>query len=77
MAILHVRDVSDDTMATLKRRAARAGQSVQAYVRQLLDADATTLTNAEAAARAREIAAGSSVDADDVVAAVAAARERG
>jgi plasmid stability protein len=75
MATIHVRDVSDSTVTTLKVRAARAGQSLQAYVRQLLESEATTLTPEEAAERARDIAARSEVTADDVVDVITAMRE--
>jgi plasmid stability protein len=70
MATIHVREVSDDAVVTLKVRAARAGQSLQAYVRQLLEREAATITPEEAAERARAIAARSSVTADDVVDAI-------
>ena len=75
MATIHVREVSNDAVVTLKVRAARAGQSLQAYVRQLLEREAATITPEEAAERARAIAARSSVTADDVVEAVADTRE--
>jgi plasmid stability protein len=75
MATIHVREISDDTLVTLKVRAARAGQSLQAYVRQLLEGEAATLTPEEAAERARGIAARSSVTADDVVEAISEMRE--
>jgi antitoxin FitA len=75
MATIHVRDISDDTLTTLKVRAARAGQSLQAYVRQLLESEAVTLSPEEAAERARAIAARSTVTADDVVDAIAEMRE--
>jgi hypothetical protein len=52
-----------------------AGQSLQAYVRQLLESEAATLTPEEAAERARAIAARSTVTADDVVDAIAEMRE--
>ncbi len=76
MGTIHVRDVPDDTILTLKLRATRAGQSLQAYIRQLLDREAATLTTEEAAHRARAIAARSSVTADDVVTVIAEMRER-
>ena len=75
MAIIHVRDVSEGTLTTLKVRAARSGQSLQGYVRQLLEREAAVLTPEEAAERARTIAARSSVTADDVTEAIAAMRE--
>ena len=75
MAIIHVRDVSDGTVTTLKVRAARSGQSLQGYVRQLLEREAAVLTPEEAADRARTIAARSAVTADDVTEAIAAMRE--
>lgn len=75
MATIHVRELTDDTVTTLKVRAARSGQSLQAYVRQLLEAEATTLTPEEAAERARTIAERSAVTADDVVKVIADMRE--
>jgi antitoxin FitA len=75
MAIIHVRDVSEATLTTLKVRAARSGQSLQGYVRQLLEREAAALTSEEAAERARAIAARSSVTADDVTETIAAMRE--
>jgi antitoxin FitA len=75
MAIIHVRDVSERTLTTLKVRAARSGQSLQGYVRQLLEREAAVLTPEEAAERARTIAARSAVTADDVTQAIAAMRE--
>ncbi len=75
MAIIHVRDVSDSTLRTLKIRAARSGQSLQAYVRRLLEREAALLTPDEAAEQARAIAARSRVTADDVTAAIAEMRE--
>ncbi len=62
-------------MTTLKVRAARSGQSLQSYVRQLLEGEAATLTPEEAAERARAIAARSSVTAEDVVEAIDRMRE--
>lgn len=76
MPTLHVREVPEQTVHTLKVRAARSGQSLQAYVRQLLDREAALLTAEEAAAHARTIAERSTVAVDDVVAAIADARHR-
>jgi plasmid stability protein len=75
MPAIHVRDVSDDALTTLKVRAAKSGQSLQSYVRQLLEHEIEILTPEEAAERARTIAARSAVTADDVVNAVAEVRE--
>jgi antitoxin FitA len=75
MATIHVRDVPENTVTTLKVRAARAGQSLQAYVRQLLDTEAGALTPEEAAERARAIAARSKVTAGDVLDVIASVRE--
>jgi plasmid stability protein len=75
MATIHVRDVPESTLTTLKVRAARAGQSLQAYVRQLLDSEAETLTPEEAAEQARTIAARSRVTADDVTDTISAMRQ--
>jgi len=75
MAIIHVRDVPDSTLTTLKVRAARSGQSLQVYVRRLLEREAALLTPEEAAEQARLIAARSKVTAHDVTEAIAGMRE--
>jgi plasmid stability protein len=75
MATIHVRDVSESTLTTLKVRAARDGQSLQAYVRQLLDSEAAALTPEEAAEQARAIAARSRVTAEDVTDTISAMRQ--
>lgn len=67
MAALNVRDMSEETLTTLKVRAARAGQSLQSYVRHVLDEEAEMLTADEAADEARSIAERSAVSAEDVV----------
>ncbi|WCN06866.1 FitA-like ribbon-helix-helix domain-containing protein [Streptomyces sp. M92] len=66
MATIHVRDVPEDSLRTLKARAARTGQSLQNYVLQLLVSEAALLSPAEAAAEARAIASRGNVSADDV-----------
>jgi plasmid stability protein len=75
MATIHVRDVSESAVTTLKVRAARADQSLQAYVRQLLESEAAATSPQEAAERARDIAARSQVTADDVMDVITAMRE--
>jgi plasmid stability protein len=75
MSTIHVRDVSEGTVTTLKVRAARAGQSLQAYVRQLLESEAAATPPEEAAERARDIAARSEVTADDVIDVITTIRE--
>lgn len=75
MATIHVRDVPDSTLTTLKVRAARAGKSLQVYVRQLLETEAGALTPEEAAEQAREIAARSKVTAGDVLDVITSVRE--
>ncbi len=75
MATIHVRDVPESTVTTLKVRAARAGKSLQVYVRQLLETEAGALTPEEAAERARAIAARSKVTAGDVLDVIASVRE--
>jgi len=75
MATIHVRDVPESAVTILKVRAARAGQSLQAYVRQLLENEANAVTPQEAAERARDIAARSEVTADDVMDVITAMHE--
>ncbi|MER8196176.1 FitA-like ribbon-helix-helix domain-containing protein [Streptomyces microflavus] len=75
MATIHLREVPDETMTTLKVRAARSGQSLQAYLLQLLIGEAALLTPEEAAEQARGIAARGQVSADDVSDVLAEMRE--
>ncbi|PCG84905.1 hypothetical protein CIB93_17130 [Streptomyces sp. WZ.A104] len=75
MATIHLREVPDETVTTLKVRAARSGQSLQAYLLQLLMGEAALLTPEEAAEQARGIAARGQVTADDVSDALAELRE--
>ena len=75
MTTIYVRDVPESTLTTLKVRAAKAGQSLQAYLRQLLDSEAETLTPEEAAEQARTISARSKVTADDVTNAISEIRQ--
>lgn len=66
MAVVQVRDLPPDVAETLRVRAARANQSLQGYLLQLLVDHARTLTPGEAAERARDIAQRSSVMSLDV-----------
>lgn len=75
MATIHVRDVPEDTLTTLKVRAARTGQSLQSYLLQLLTGEAATLSPAEAAEKARSIASRGDVTADDVTDVIRGMRE--
>ncbi|MBO0788797.1 MAG: antitoxin [Actinobacteria bacterium] len=53
MTALTIRDVSDEAVRTMKVRAAQAGQSLQAYLRSLIEKEAAKPTVAEAVERAR------------------------
>lgn len=75
MAVIQVRDVPDATVTTLKVRAARSGQSLQAYLLHLLTGEAALLTPEGAAEQARAIAARGHVTADDVSDAIGEMRE--
>lgn len=75
MAVIHVREVPDETVTTLKVRAARSGQSLQAYPLHLLTGEAALLTPEEVAERARSIAARGHVTADDISDAIGEMRE--
>lgn len=66
MVKVQVRDVSDATHRVIKRRAVAAGQSLQEYLRTLLDDHAATPTVAEVMERVGH-RSGSSVSIDDVV----------
>lgn len=69
MVAITVRDVPDGVRDELAARAARAGQSLQEYLRGLLvaTADKPTVDEVLARARARVTATGVRVGADDIV----------
>jgi antitoxin FitA len=69
MTALTIRDVSDDAVRTMKLRAARNGQSLQAYVRGLIEREATKPTVAEAVEQARRTAT-ADVSTADILAAI-------
>ncbi|MFE5729746.1 antitoxin [Streptomyces sp. NPDC056528] len=54
MATLYVRDLSEEALTELKIRAARNRQSLQAYVRTLLEQEAATPSLDDVVARIRE-----------------------
>jgi len=64
MTALTIRDVSDDAVRTMKIRAAQAGQSLQAYLRGLIEKEAAKPTIAEAVERARREATANISTAD-------------
>ncbi|MEU4404482.1 hypothetical protein AB0F88_08155 [Streptosporangium sp. NPDC023963] len=51
MGIMQIRDVPEETERTLKARAEREGKSLTAYVRDLLNEEASTPTLDEVMAR--------------------------
>jgi antitoxin FitA len=75
MTALTIRDVSDDAVRTMKLRAARNGQSLQAYVRGLIEREATKPTVAEAVELARRTAT-ADVSTADILAAIDEGRAR-
>jgi plasmid stability protein len=75
MTAITIRDVPEDTLAALKAKAARSGQSLQAYLRDLVTRDATTPTLQESVARMRDTASADLSDVD-VSSLIAAGRER-
>lgn len=74
MTSLHIRDMPTDALRTLKARAARSGQSLQAYARALLVEEATLLSPEESLAAARDLAAHSAVTEDDIMNALESSR---
>jgi len=69
MTALTIRDVSDDAVRTMKIRAAQAGQSLQAYLRGLIEKEAAKPTVAEAVEQAgREATA--DISTADILAAI-------
>jgi antitoxin FitA len=75
MIALTIRDVSDDAVRTMKLRAARNGQSLQAYVRGLIEREATKPTVAEAVEQARRTAT-ADVSTADILTAIDEGRAR-
>ena len=73
MTALTIRDVSEDTVRIMKIRAAQAGQSLQAYLRGLIERAAAKPTVAEAVERARR-GATADIKAADILAAIDEAR---
>jgi antitoxin FitA len=69
MTALTIRDVSDDAVRTMKVRAARNGQSLQAYLRGLIEKEAARPTLAEAIERARGTAT-ADISTADILAAI-------
>ncbi|MCU1694411.1 MAG: hypothetical protein JWR34_474 [Mycobacterium sp.] len=69
MVAITVRDIPDGVRDELAARAARAGQSLQEYLRGLLvaTADKPTVDEVLARARARVAATGVRVGADDIL----------
>ncbi|MGN6678391.1 MAG: FitA-like ribbon-helix-helix domain-containing protein [Streptosporangiaceae bacterium] len=75
MTALTIRDVSDDAVRTMKVRAARNGQSLQAYLRGLIETEAAKPTIAEAVERARRSAT-ADISSADILAAIDEERAR-
>ncbi|HUC58169.1 MAG TPA: antitoxin [Streptosporangiaceae bacterium] len=75
MTALTIRDVSDDAVRTMKIRAAQAGQSLQAYLRGLIEREATRPTVTEAVERARSEAT-ASISTADILSAIDEGRAR-
>jgi plasmid stability protein len=71
MAAITVRNVPDEVRDVLATRAARAGQSLQEYLRSMLveTASRPSIEDVIARARARVEATGVRVDADSILAA--------
>jgi antitoxin FitA len=68
-----IRRIPDDTLATLKARAGQAGQSLQAYLWDIITREAARPTLTEVTRRAGA-EAGASLSADDVLGALDDAR---
>lgn len=69
MTALTIRDVSDDAVRTMKIRAAQAGQSLQAYLRGLIEREAAKPTIAQAVEQARRSAT-ADISTADILAAI-------
>jgi plasmid stability protein len=69
MSVLTIRDVPEDQIRVLKTRAAKAGQSLQAFMQEMIARETTKPTVAELAARL-EREATAEYSTDDVLAAI-------
>jgi antitoxin FitA len=69
MTALTIRDVSDEAVRTMKIRAAQAGQSLQGYLRSLIEKEAAKPTVAEAVEQARREAT-ANISTADILAAI-------
>ncbi len=69
MTALTIRDVSDDAVRIMKIRAAQAGQSLQAYLRGMIEKEAAKPTVAEAVEQARREAT-ANISTADILAAI-------
>ncbi len=67
--IIQVRDVDPATLVVLRDRARSLGQSLSAYLRDLMDADAAAETNAEVIARIARDREPVNLSMDDILAA--------
>jgi hypothetical protein len=67
--IVQVRDVDPATLAVLRERARSLGQSLSGYLRDLMDADAASETNAEVIARIARDREPVDLTMDDILAA--------
>ena len=78
MPLIQIRDVPEPVRDELARKAAAAGQSMQAYLLGELSklAERPSMAEIVARAQARARTTGSTVTMDDAVAAVRAARDR-
>ena len=74
MAILYIRDVSDEVADTLRRRAAAEGKSLSAFVATELTRLAHRPSNTEIVARLRDRDRAAAPTTDDILDAVAAGR---
>jgi plasmid stability protein len=70
MTDVSVREVSEETLSALRVRAAAKRQSLQAYIRDVLDREAYALSIEQAAREADRLASRANVTTDDVLAAI-------
>ena len=74
-SLLQIRDVSDEARRGLKARAAARGQSLNAYLLDIIDRETARPTVAEVLERAAQRAERANASATDVIAAARGERE--
>jgi plasmid stability protein len=75
-SLLQIRNVPDSTRRALKARAAARGESLNAYMLELLERETARPTTAEVLERARRRSERATISSREIIAAARAERDR-